>query len=306
MTSLGNEYWHIMLAQGLVTGLGGGMAFLPAPMVANTWFSSKRAFAMGVGAAGSSIGGVIYPIVIRTLIDRVGFPWAVRVTAFIALGTLCVSCTVMRNRIPPRKGGALFDFSAFKDKKYAFFVVGSWFCFMGLWTPFFYIGGHALDNGISSDMSFYLLSIINASSTFGRLLPNFIADKVGPLNILIPCAGISSILIIILKYVTTQTGLIIYALAFGFASGSFVSLPPVAIAQITPDFSRLGTRIGQAFISCAFALLIGPPISGAIIAKDGGKLDGALVFSGVMGLVGVGIVSFARVAKTGWVFLAKA
>ena len=54
------------------------------------------------------------------------------------------------------------------------------FVLMGhrLWTPFFFIGDFSEYRGFSSDLSFYMLSIMNGMSMIGRLV-NFIADKVG-------------------------------------------------------------------------------------------------------------------------------
>ena len=47
-----------------------------------------------------------------------------------------------------------------------------------LWTPFFYIGDYSRYRGLSNDLAFYMLSIMNAMSMIGRLVL-FIADKVG-------------------------------------------------------------------------------------------------------------------------------
>ena len=47
-----------------------------------------------------------------------------------------------------------------------------------LWSPFFFIGDFAEYRGFSSDVSFYMLAIMNAMSMMGRLVL-FIADKVG-------------------------------------------------------------------------------------------------------------------------------
>ena len=52
-------------------------------------------------------------------------------------------------------------------------------------APFFYVQSYVLAYDIMSDsMSFYLLTILNACSTFGRLFPNILADYLGPLNVL--------------------------------------------------------------------------------------------------------------------------
>ena len=52
--------------------------------------------------------------------------------------------------------------------------------FMGhrLWSPFFFIGAYSKYRGFSSDLAFYMLSIMNGMSMIGRLVL-FIADKVG-------------------------------------------------------------------------------------------------------------------------------
>lgn len=46
-----------------------------------------------------------------------------------------------------------------------------------VYVPFFFIGDYALKLGINSDTSFYLLSVMNAASLFGRLAPTWLADK---------------------------------------------------------------------------------------------------------------------------------
>ena len=42
---------------------------------------------------------------------------------------------------------------------------------------------------------FYVLSILNAASIFGRGLPNYFSDIIGPLNVQFPAIVVSSILV---------------------------------------------------------------------------------------------------------------
>jgi hypothetical protein len=46
-----------------------------------------------------------------------------------------------------------------------------------VYIPFFYIQDYALKLGVNDDIAFYLLSIMNAASLFGRLIPNWLADR---------------------------------------------------------------------------------------------------------------------------------
>lgn len=56
MTSLSTEYYQIFLAHGVVVGTGCAFLFLPSIAVVATYFSSRRALATGITAAGGSIG----------------------------------------------------------------------------------------------------------------------------------------------------------------------------------------------------------------------------------------------------------
>lgn len=56
MTSMATRYWQLVLAQGIVVGLGNGCLFLPAISVLPTYFMKKRALSQGIASAGSGTG----------------------------------------------------------------------------------------------------------------------------------------------------------------------------------------------------------------------------------------------------------
>ena len=56
MTSLGQRYWQILLAQGVCVGVGAGCLFLLSVAMMAMYFTSKRAFMTGITNAGGSVG----------------------------------------------------------------------------------------------------------------------------------------------------------------------------------------------------------------------------------------------------------
>jgi MFS family permease len=56
MTSICKTYWELMLAQGLCVGLGSGCLFIPSVAIVSTYFTTKKSFATGIAASGSSVG----------------------------------------------------------------------------------------------------------------------------------------------------------------------------------------------------------------------------------------------------------
>lgn len=170
MLSLCTEYWQAMLAQAVVVGLGAGCLFVPSVAILSTYFSTKIATSMGLAASGSSLGGVIYPIMFYKLQPQIGFAWTTRVIGFVALATLAIPCTVMKMRVKPPAKRSLWDWSALREPAYVIYVLGAFVAFMGLYVIFFYISYYALSQHIAGEnLAFYLLPILNAFSVFGRV-----------------------------------------------------------------------------------------------------------------------------------------
>lgn len=280
--SLCHTYWQVVLAQGFCVGIGAGCLFVPCVAILPTYFSTRIGLAVGLAAAGSSFGGVIYPIVLYQLIGKIGFPWSVRVIGFIALGTLLIPITVMKMRVKPQKARALIDQTAFTDVDYMIFVIGSMIGFMGLYAILYYLSFYAIDQHITDTrMAFYLVPIFNAASCFGRTIPNAISDKTGPLNLITPGAVIVGVLIYCMMAVTSLAGIVIIAILTGFFSGVFIALPPVCFVALTKDKSQIGTRIGMGFGIISLGTLAGGPGAGAILGNTD-PLDwrGLWVFGG--------------------------
>ncbi|KAB8556635.1 hypothetical protein FH972_025671 [Carpinus fangiana] len=306
MLSLATEYYQALLAQALCIGLGCGLLFVPSVAIISTYFTTKLALAIGIAASGSSFGGVIYPIVLHRLVAQVGFPWAVRIIGFMVLVTLAVPNIVLKMRVKPGAKRALVDWTAFREAPFVVYTLGSTIGFCGLYVFFFYIQYYSISTGITNDnLGFYLLAILNSASIFGRILPNFIADYTGPLNIITPCAAIAGLLTLCLMATHSLAGIIIQCLFYGFFSGTFVSLPPTVLVTLTKNRALIGTRMGMCFSINSIGLLIGTPIAGAILGSNN-NFTGIWIFGGVMALSSAIIMSAARILKTGPKLMAKA
>lgn len=298
MLSLAGVYWQVLLAQAVCIGIGCGCLFVPSVAILSTYFSTKTATAMGIAAAGSSLGGVIYPIIFYRLQPSIGFPWATRVIGFIMLATLIVANSVMKVRVLPAGRRKIVDLTAFKEPQYTLFVAGAFITFMGLYAPFFYVQTYAMEYNITSEnLAFYLLAIINTGSVFGRIIPNFVADRTGPFNMIIPCCIMSGVLSLCLIAVRSVGGLIVVCVLYGFFSGALVSLPPTIFVHLSPNRGMIGTRMGMGFAIVSVGLLIGTPICGWIL--NGSSFTYVWVFGGVCVVAGSALMIASRVAKAG-------
>ena len=301
MLSLCNNYWEALLAQGFCVGIGAGCLFVPCVAVLPTYFTTRLGLAVGLAAAGSSLGGVIYPIVLYRLIDKIGFGWSVRVIGFIALGTLLIPFAFMKMRVTPPKARALIDSSAFTDIKYMLFVIASLIGFMGLYVILFYLSYYAEHQHITNtSMAFYLVAIFNGASCFGRTLPNALSDKTGPFNLIAPGAIIVGVLILCMIAVASEASIIVVAILIGFFSGVFIAMPPLCFVALTKDKTTIGTRIGMGYGLIGLGTLAGGPGGGDILgAADPLDWTGLWAFGGVACIVAGLMFGGLRVAMYG-------
>ncbi|KAG9232315.1 major facilitator superfamily domain-containing protein [Amylocarpus encephaloides] len=300
MTSLSTKYYQLFLAQGVCCGLGNGLIFCPTLSITSTYFSKKRSLAIGIAAAGSATGGVIFPLMVQQLLPKIGFGWTIRALAFIELGCLAICNLGMRSRVPPRRTGALIDVASFKDVPYILFGIGMFFTFWGVYVAFYYIGSFARNIiGVPYAESINLLVVMNGVGLLGRVVPNHIADRyMGPLNVLIPAGAISSLMSFAWMGVNSRRGLYAWSVIYGLSGATIQGLFPATLTTLTTDLKKTGTRMGQVFTVVSFAVLTGPPIAGQLIQAKDGEYEYAQIFTGLSLAIGCGFLISARMVRS--------
>ncbi|KAI0900683.1 MFS general substrate transporter [Annulohypoxylon nitens] len=298
MTSLCKEYWQFMLAQGVLMGSVMGFLQFPAMAAVSQFFNKKRAAALGIVVSGSSIGGVVIPIALSKMLNgsSIGFGWSVRVIGFILIPLLGFACVAITTRLPPRTS-KLFLWKAFKEPKFVLLTIALFFMLLGAFTPLFYIPTYAVSRGMEPTLASYLLAIINASSTFGRVIPGILADKFGRLNIFAFGGFVTGIVILCWDKAETTAALVVYSIAIGFSSGTIISGCSAAFTECPEDPRDLGSYIGMGMGVSSFAALIGPPVSGVLVSKYGGYSQ-VSIWSGVTVLFGSIIVLAAKASTS--------
>lgn len=287
-------YYQVLLSQGILSGLGMSLLLVPSTAIVPTYFTQNRALAVGLANTGASLGGIVYPILTRRLLARVGFSWAMRATALVVFVTTGVGGLLVRQRSDLTDNPAkrtLYQFSCLRDITYALYIAGVFFTFAGIYVPYFYISAWVRDTTFpTSGMSaYYLISIMNAGGLVGRIVPNFIADKFASGSILtqalaaVTCGALAAGWTYIKSSVA---GLIVWVVAYGFVSGCVISLIPASAATLTPDMRNLGGRIGVLFAGNAVASLIGNPVAGAIQRDTASSWIGLASYCAVFNIVG--------------------
>lgn len=119
-------------------------------------------------------------------------------------------------------------------------------CWSGLFIPFLYITQYFRENvgGISDELAFWMLPLLEVGSVFGRTISAIVADVAGNLNVLACCTIVSALLGFCWIADDSVAGVISWSLFYGCFSGAFVSLQVPTVVSITKDHKTIGGRAG--------------------------------------------------------------
>ncbi|KAM5349779.1 hypothetical protein ACJ41O_006284 [Fusarium nematophilum] len=273
--------------KGVLFGIAVAFGIQVALSTAGRHFKQNRGLAMGFVAAGSSAGGVCFPIMLSHLVPRTGFGWAMRITALILLGgyaiAMCLTPTIEEHTLP-KAAGKVFDFGGFRDKRYATIALASVVGNLGLYAPYYYAGTYvsmcvhseeppsdhhleplfALQNP-KNPIGSYLLPILNRGSFFGRVIGGLVADRMGGLNLLVPSTISCGVFCLTLWLLSNSVAMTVaFVCIYGMLSGIFISVMSPVIARLSPD-AKMGSRLGAFYSLSALGVFTGTPIGGAFI-----------------------------------------
>ena len=334
-----HTYWHFMVVYSVMGGIGCSLVFTPAMASCGHFFFRRRGRATGLVSTGGSLGGIVFPLMLQKLLPQIGFAWATRAVALICLVMLSIGCLLVHSRLPKKKAtkeNILPDFRIFAEPLFALTCAGIFFIEFGMFVPIAYISSYALDHGINQALAYQLLAILNVGSFFGRWIPGFIADYTGRFNTMIAT--------ILLSLVSTAcfwllagdsiAMIVLFALLFGFSSGSNISLTPVCVGQAckTEHYGRyyattysvvsfgyvaslvhtfslclplllhnnIFVKANMSFFLFRCRTLTGTPIGGSILTLNGGDYWGLITFTSCCYFVGLVCFVAAKVYRHGW------
>ncbi|VUC20735.1 unnamed protein product [Clonostachys rosea] len=306
LMAVSKSYWHLMLTQGVLTGLGGGIFFTPSLALVATYFSKKRGLAMGIATTGNSAGGIIYPLVVRQLLPRVGFKWTALTLGFINMAGLLLVVSFMRPRLPPRRSGPVIDWTAFTEPIYVTYVFGVFFFIWTVFYTMYYVASFGKQViGLSQADATLLVTIINGAGFPTRVLVPILADHFGVLNVVtLSAVGVAAVAFSWLA-VRDVPGVYTFTVLYGMVNGGYQSLISTGIAAITKRLDMVGTRMGMCFSVASIAGLTGPPIGGLIQQAAGGSWRWATVWAAVAALCCCGLHVVSRGLRAEWKLKAR-
>ncbi|CAK5271609.1 unnamed protein product [Mycena citricolor] len=286
------QLYQIFLTQGVLNGLGVGIAYIPSVAVISHYFQRKQALVMALVAVGSPLGALAHPILLNnTLHTSLGFANSVRISAGINTFLLLVACALVQPRLKamPEAGNVpIFIGRMRRDWGYICATIAMPLFSVAFWYPLFFIQLDAVTHGMSQNFAFYALVIFNGAASVGRLAAGPLASWIGILEIVTFSAFMGSVLIFGMISLKTVVSVVMISIVDGFFAGVVNALLPPMLAYLTDDPAEVGLRMGVSFSIEGIAELVGPPINGALLGSTLAAYQWwkPAVFSGISGLAG--------------------
>lgn len=283
-----NSVVQLYLCIGVIGGLGLAFNLQPALTMIGKYFYKKRPIANGLAMAGSPVFLSTLAPLNQFLFNRFGWRGS-----FLILGGLLLNCCVagslMRPLGPPpgkvKKEAAAaitttekhtawqtinkyLDLSLFKHRGFLIYLSGNCIMFLGFFAPIVFLAAYAKDMGVDEYNAAFLLSILAFVDMVARPSMGLLANSrwVRPkiqyfFSFAVLYNGVCHILCPLAE---DYTGLVIYAIFFGFAFGMVSSVLFETLMDLV-GAPRFSSAVGLTTIMECCPVLIGPPLAGKLV-----------------------------------------
>jgi MFS family permease len=302
--------WQIYVSHsllGLSLGLVGVM--IQTVLVAN-WFRRRRGTAMGIVLTGTSIGGVLVPIVSRPLIGAYGWRTAMLIVSsvvwFVLLPAIVflvkdraadvnenfdgdANATAADANASPDTGTTLWE--AVGSSRFWILAFGAAAVFYPIFTTSQQFILHIQKSpsvAVDATTASLAQSFLFATSVGGKFLFGWLSDRMPTIRVMLICCTVMFLATLILLGFLTAGTVFLFLIPFGLGyGGTFVLLQLLAVEFF--GLKDIGRIIGALTVIETFGAAFGGMVTGRLAASHGG--DYTIAFYGVTIAAGFALLS---------------
>ncbi len=275
--SQATSLWQFALAQGLLVGVAGSVAF--APLIADTslWFTRHRGMAVSVIASGSYLAGTVWPPVLQHFIQSDG--WR---RTYLGVGVLCVATMLpltlaLRRRSPIGETHAATAHLVSRSPRplgmspallQTLLVIAGLSCCVAMSMPQVHMVAYCGDLGHGAARGAEMLSLMLGGGVVSRLASGWICDRIGGRRTLLLGSALQALALILFLPFDGLVSLYVLSALFGLVQGGIVPAYAVIIRECFPP-EEAGVRVGIVLMATVFGMALGGWMSGVIFDLTG-------------------------------------
>jgi MFS family permease len=297
---------QLILTQGIIYALGGGLAWTPILFYIEEWWVRRRGFAYGVAMAGLGLSGAILPVILEWLLHSYGFRTTLRVCAlsFVVLNFPILFFFKPRLPLSQTSQSRSFDMSFWTCSNFLILQSGNIIQSLGFFLPSIYLPTFARSLGANTIESTVTIIMLNGAGFVGSLCMGAATDKFHVVHCLLVSAIGSAVGVFLLWGFSTSLALLY---AFCIVYGAFAGCQSSAWSAIVRDTQekRTGADSGMVWACLSAGKGVGNlcsgPLSEALL--HAGNWNAGLAYGSGYGA----LIAFtgATALFSGWSFVAK-
>lgn len=231
-----------------------GFLFVGSVGIAPQWFNKRRSVAMGITAAGSGIGGLIYSLAVGAIIPRYGLGWAFRILGIISCVVNLVCCNLLRDR--NKAVGSrftAFHLPLLRRPEFLLFLGWGVFSMLGYVALLFSVANFALSVGLSSHQGSIVSALLNLGQGLGRPIVGMFSDRLGRINIATFLTFLCGLFCLAIWTSADNMGVVcFFAVLVGTVSGTYWATVSPVLVEI------IGIRDLPSGLSITWLMLVSP------------------------------------------------
>jgi MFS family permease len=266
------------------------------------WFSHRRGRALGIAAIGTSLGGLLVPLLLQTLIEALGWRMACLWLAGIVLLVLLPPILwVVRSRPAdlglapdgvaeevPGSGAASAPAAAelpdlLKDGPFwrislaVGVLMAAFTAVLANLVPF------AVGHGVAGQQAAFLISAISVAGVSGKLLFSVFADRINLKFAILGALTMAGLPMLVLVQFQSYWVMVLAAVSVGLASGAFLPAWGALLARLYGPlvFGRVMGRMQPVTI---VMVMLAMPMTGYLFDLTGSYSAAFLVLAGLLAL----------------------
>ncbi|WP_232686112.1 MFS transporter [Halobacterium zhouii] len=315
-TSRAGSMLGVVVAYGLVVGVGLSVVYVVAYATPARWFDRRVGQASGLASAGLGVGMLVVSPVATELVARVGWRDAmVALAAGVGVVLLAALALIRGEPTPAEAPDAEFpngfggDASAggwraqFGDvasvattRTFALAFLGWTLVYATLYVVLVNLVLYAQDVGLSRSVGATGIALVGVASATGRVGIGFLGDRLGRTRVFVACSAVMGLATVALSGTGTALGLWTFALVYGLAYGGNGAL----LAPLTADLfgrEQLNAVFGLISVSFGVSGSVAPYLAGVGYARFG-TYDPVFVAAGAVAVVGAAAVGIVDRVQT--------
>ncbi|EAW16902.1 putative MFS monocarboxylate transporter [Aspergillus fischeri NRRL 181] len=310
LSSFSTSVTHLIMSQGVAYGIGGCLAYTPSILFLSDWFVEKKGLAFGIVWSGSGLTGILFPLILQTLLHRYGWQTTLRACSIALFLLAAPFMTFHKPRVPIRHSHLRqLSLRFLWDKVYLIYQLGNTMQAIGFWIPSIFLTSYARTLGASDFLASLTVTLFNLMTVFGCIFTGYLADRHHVTKcILLSSAGAVASVFLLWGLANHMATLYIFCIVYGFFAGGYSSSWSALSHEVQKSERSAHVSMVFAFLETGRGVgnVVSGPLSEALLKVGGWKAEafGAygseygvlVVLTGVTAFLG-GFASMARMFR---------